>query len=348
MSLVLCLVILLISFYLLARVCDDYFVVSLEHIAERLKLSHDMTGATLMAIGSSAPELFVSLLALIKPGNHAAIGLGTIVGSALFNILVIIGVTASIKKATIPWQPIVRDLLFYTIAILLLMFFFQTGYISLLESSVLVSTYFLYLFAVFYWRRLFPYEDQSTTAEEYEEEVASKFPKINAVIERILEKCFPHRDRHYATFFTSVFIIGVLCWILVESAVKISHILNIPEVIIALTVLAIGTSIPDLISSYLVAKQGKGAMAISNALGSNIFDILICLGLPWLIMILITGQEIAVSTEGIYESIFLLLGTVFVTFIALYSRKWRIDYKNGYFLIGLYLIYLTWSIFQAL
>ena len=79
---------MLISFYLLARVCDEYFVESLDKIAKKLKMSSDAAGATLMAVGSSAPELFVAAIALLKPGDHAALGMGTIVGSALFNILV--------------------------------------------------------------------------------------------------------------------------------------------------------------------------------------------------------------------------------------------------------------------
>ncbi|SCA63997.1 hypothetical protein SCG7109_CB_00010, partial [Chlamydiales bacterium SCGC AG-110-M15] len=205
--------VLIVSFYILARVCDDYFVVSLELISERFKLSQDMTGATLMAIGSSAPELFVSLIALIKPGDHVSIGLGTIIGSAIFNILVIVGVTATVKKAIVPWQPIVRDLLFYSISIFLLMHFFSTGYITWSEAAIFVSTYCLYVFAVFFWRRLFPYTDQVETAKEYEEDVIEKFPKVNEILENALTTCFPDRERYFSTFGMSVLIIGILCWI---------------------------------------------------------------------------------------------------------------------------------------
>ena len=79
---------MLLAFYLLAEVCDKYFVESLEKISQRLHLSPEAAGATFMAIGSSAPELFVSLMALFKPGEEA-MGAGTIVGSAIFNVLVI-------------------------------------------------------------------------------------------------------------------------------------------------------------------------------------------------------------------------------------------------------------------
>ena len=100
---VLCLV-LLLSFYLIAKVCDEYFIESLDQIAKKLKMSHDIAGATLMAIGSSAPELCIAVIALVKPGNHEAIGMGTIVGSAIFNILVIIGASAVVRNTILKWQ----------------------------------------------------------------------------------------------------------------------------------------------------------------------------------------------------------------------------------------------------
>lgn len=104
-------IVLLLSFYLLAVVCDRYFINSLDAISEKLKINSDVAGATLMAIGTSAPELCVSFIALFKPENES-LGAGTIVGSALFNILVIIGASAMVKKAFIAWQPVIRDVIF--------------------------------------------------------------------------------------------------------------------------------------------------------------------------------------------------------------------------------------------
>ena len=95
---------MLFAFYLMAEVCDKYFVASLEKISKRLKLSPEAAGATFMAAGSSAPELFVSLMALFKPGEEA-MGAGTIVGSAIFNILVITGASLVVRQAFVIWQP---------------------------------------------------------------------------------------------------------------------------------------------------------------------------------------------------------------------------------------------------
>jgi len=133
--------------------------------------------------------------------------------------------------------------------------------------------------------------------------------------------------------------------VLVEAAVGIGNILNINPTIIALTVLAAGTSIPDLISSVVVAKQGRGDMAVSNAVGSNIFDILFGLGFPWLLVFLIKGESsIAVGRDNLLSSVFLLLATVIAILFILITRNWTIGRKAGILLVLLYIAYLFYII----
>lgn len=344
------LVILLITFYLLAKVCDEYFVNALDQIAEKLKMSSDVAGATLMAIGSSAPELFVAIIALVKPGGHEAVGMGTIIGSALFNILVIIGASAAVKRAKLSWQPVVRDTVFYSLSIIVLLVTFWDGKITLVESIIFVVMYVIYIIAVMNWRKLLPYKDQGIVEEEDKKEKKDKniWEKILSPLDFILDKFFPSPKHYYAVFFISISIIGALSWVLVESAVAIADILNIPAAIVALTILAAGTSVPDMLSSMIVAKQGRGGMAISNAIGSNIFDILIGLGLPWFVMLSFGKGSIYVSTENLLSSIILLFATVFVIFFLLALRNWKIGYRAGYFLICLYIAYLIWAISQVI
>ena len=351
MALIIFILLLLISFYLLARVCDEYFVVSLDKIAEKLKMSHDVAGATLMAVGSSAPELFIAIIALIKPGNHAALGMGTIVGSAIFNILVIIGAAAVVRKAVLSWQPVVRDTIFYSFSILFLLFAFWDGQIVMGEAVIFAVLYIVYIIAVINWKKLFPYQDNDIIEEVEDAMKKSKdggWKKILKPLDILLDKIFPSSEHYYSVFFISIAVIAGLSWVLVESAVGISHILGIPEVIIALTVLAAGTSVPDMISSMIVAKQGRGGMAISNAIGSNIFDILFGLGVPWIVMLYFSKSAITVSTENLFSSVILLFATVLVIFFLLLVRKWKIGRRAGYFLIGLYIAYLAWAISQVL
>ncbi len=344
---------LLASFYLLAIVCDRYFVFSLDKIASKLNMNSDMAGATLMAIGSSAPELFVSFIALFKPGNEA-MGAGTIVGSAIFNILVIIGASAMVKKAFIAWQPVIRDIIFYSLSICLLIYAFWDGRITFLESFAFIALYVVYIIAVMNWRKILPYKDEEkSVAEELKDDIEKEIKKrsvwgnfLNS-INVVLDFIFPKQEKYWLVFFVSIAFIAGLSWVLVESAVGISEILHIPAVIIGLTVLAAGTSIPDLMSSVIVARQGRGGMAISNAIGSNIFDILIGLGLPWII-VNIGGKVIPVATENLNSSIVLLFATVIAILGFLIAKKWHINKFAGISLIGLYIGYLLWNVIQVL
>ena len=350
MTLLLLILVLLLSFYLIGKIADEYFVESLDHISKRFNMSHDMAGATLMAVGSSAPELFISIIALVKPGDHGEIGIGTIVGSALFNVLVIIGASAYVKRAIVAWQPVVRDLIFYALSILALLWAFYDGVIDLVNAVVLLALYGAYLIAVFNWRKWFPYSDDHMEEEAEEEEPQQKktlLQKILYPIDKTLGFLFPSSKHYYAVFSISVLIIAALSWVLVESAVEISHILQIPEAIVALTILAAGTSIPDLMSSVIVARQGRGAMAISNAFGSNIFDILIGLGFPWALGLWLTNANVTVSTDNMYSSIMLLLASVVVTLVLLIVRRWQVSRGFGLFFITLYAAYVVWAIIHV-
>lgn len=336
----------MISFYLLARVCDEYFIESLDKIAKRLKMSSDAAGATLMAAGTSAPELFVVIIALLKPGGHEEIGTGTIVGSAIFNILVIVGASAVAKKMILPWQPFVRDMAFYALSIIMLAATFRDGEVRLGEAAVLAVFYAVYVITVIKWKGILPHKE--VDAIEMEERVGTgieiKLKKIIRPLDLALDRLFPSANRYYLVFFFSIVVIAILSWALVESAVTISYILHIPEAIIALTVLAAGTSVPDLISSIIVSRQGRGGMAVSNAIGSNIFNILFGLGVPWLMMLSISGGTIPVGTEIPLSSVMFLFATILIVFFLLLVRKWKIGLRGGYFLIGLYIMYLIWTI----
>ncbi|WP_082326513.1 calcium/sodium antiporter [Sunxiuqinia dokdonensis] len=339
MSLILPGLAMLLSFILLARIVDKFFVVSLDRISHDLRLSSDAAGATLMAVGSSAPELFVALFSVLKPGNHEAIGIGSIVGSALFNLLGIVGVVALVKKSLLTWQPVVRDIVFYFIAVGLLLWGIFDGSFSLWNAIAFLAIYVVYVVAVVKWRKLFPYKDMKYTQEEPDDD-CTKNGKANW-LDKGLCFIFPKTERYYLVFFVSIILIAALSWVLVEAAIVFSHVLNIPEAIIGLTVLAIGTSVPDLISSLIVAKQGRGDMAVSNAIGSNIFDILVGLGLPFMIAMLIYGGEISASGQNLLESTAILFASILVFALLLIIKRWKINWVAGVVLVGLYLFYLA-------
>jgi K+-dependent Na+/Ca+ exchanger-like protein len=337
---------LIISFYLLAEISDKYFVVSLDKISHRMNMSHDMAGATLMAIGSSAPELFVAIIAIFKPGGHGEIGIGTIVGSALFNLLVITGAVALVKKTTLAWQPVVRDLVFYVVSIAALFYVLQNGYVSIIEAASFIVLYIIYVWAVINWRKWFNYKVEEEEIEEEEDEIKEGWMKVFIPFDWMLKVIFPKPKYYFRVFFLSIVFIGAVCLGLVESAIIVSRILEVPEVVIALTVLAVGTSVPDMMSSVIVAKQGRDGMAVSNGIGSNIFDILIGLGLPWLIKSYLVDSDIVTNTEGLGISMVLLFVSVLVLLFALMIRRWRLTQGFGLALISLYILYVVYEIIK--
>ena len=341
MSLLIAVVLLVLCFYLLAVLTEEFFVPAIDKLAKRLHLSSDASGATFLAMGSSAPEFFTSFFAVVGIGGagHADIGAGTIVGSAIFNILVIVGATAMFKAVKLQWKPVIRDQVFYILTILLLLAVFWDGRIVLYEAMGFVMTYCLYVFVVINWRKWFHYEE----VEIPDETPGPARNRLHAATHKLLGLVIPdpkkYPKRYPISFACSVLAIAGLSWILVREVTVVADVMHINPTFLALTVLAAGTSIPDLIGSVVVAKQGRGDMAVSNAVGSNIFDILFGLGLPWIIALIIRPGSIVVGTENLSASILLLFATVVAILFLLIIRNWRIGHRSGLLLIALYAAY---------
>ncbi len=344
------LIIIIVSIYLLIIISNEYFIESLDQISVKLKLSPSVAGATLMAAGSSAPELSIALFALFSHGGaHSDVGIGTIVGSAVFNILVITGICAVIRTAEITVSAIIRDTTFYLASIFVMLFVFIDGTISPLEPLLLIGLYVIYLLALYFLpgddfqEHHPPHSDQG--ALEVMITRKNLLVYINKGIKSVISFLSGDAHRNYIRAFTvSVLIIIVLSKLLVDHAIIFAEAINLPPVIIALTVLACGTSAPDLISSIIVVRRGHGDMAIANAVGSNIFDILIGLGLPWLISLWFTSQDmIQVGTANLIQSVFILIGTVLILFAFLFINK-RLARPEGIFLLLIYAGYIGWIV----
>lgn len=137
-------------FVSLAIVCDEFFVPTLGVITDKLEISDDVAGATFMAAGGSAPELFTSLIGVFI--SHSNVGIGTIVGSAVFNILFVIGMCALFSREMLhlTWWPLFRDVSFYILDLIMLIVFFLDNYIMWWESTMLVGGYVTYVFFMKY------------------------------------------------------------------------------------------------------------------------------------------------------------------------------------------------------
>lgn len=130
-------------------------------------------------------------------------------------------------------------------------------------------------------------------------------------------------------------------------ATTAGRIIGIPDSIMGLTILAAGTSVPDLITSVLVAKEGHGDMAVSSSIGSNIFDILVGLPLPWIFATTIIDPSWEVEAEGIFISIFILFGMIAIVLAIIIWSKWRMTKTLGYSMFVLYVLFCVQDILRT-
>jgi K+-dependent Na+/Ca+ exchanger-like protein len=465
---------LLYLFISLATVCDEYFVDALELITAKLHLSPDVAGATFMAAGSSAPELFVSISDNVLTKPKESMGVGAIVGSAIFNILVIISLAAFFagQVLVLDWRPLIRDGLWYCYAILLLTAFIWDGKVETWEAGVLFVSYILYCLYMSINEKVINRcckRPEIEVEDEDEEEEAAKTenlgetqaqahgpsmgvpmlvglaaqrfkaktkkytPQINPMLlseyrprlsygssssssrrlsrpapevtevdpnvsvplpptiqedptnpttsdeplepyfqclwtmpESVVGKIWfvitwPVRillrvtvpDTRYPQFsgtwgLVGSFVMSIL-WICglsnftVSWATKVGCLLHIPSTVMGLTIVAMGTSVPDALSSVLVARSGKGDMAVSNAIGSNCFDILCGLGLPLLLSTLIYHEAATVAVDNLQTSIFMLFGVLIAVILLLAVSKWRLHPIVGGIMAVMYVLYVVYS-----
>jgi len=562
----------LYMFIALAIVCDEYFVPALEVISEKWELSNDIAGATLMAAGGSAPELFTSLTGTFKRSD---VGFGTIVGSAVFNVMFVIGVcaVASVKVLNLTWWPLARDCTYYAITLFILSRFMSDTEIYWHEAFILLALYAGYVLLMYYNARIYKFilerilkydeitaklalaegdsdedvhllkptgfraglykfitgkgslTDTAGTAivtqiagdvketfnridtnhngtlevnelgdllkevagggpgakvnpedvkvvmaeidtdkngevslEEFTQWYLSSEERIKNDIKIAFERydstkdgtltatevkkalkelnnsavdddeveaaclrmtkgrpdaiitfqdfqsfymgsalskrrasvmveqaeaaagvdlsmpteggiipklnwavCLPlmvamlaipdvrvtgKENYCFIAFFISICYIGVFSYFMVDWAATVGETFKIPEIVMGLTILAAGTSVPDLLSSVIVAKQGHGDMAVSSSIGSNIFDILVGLPLPWLLFTIYqSGVEkmnvpVMVKADSLEVSLFILIGMLLIVVGSIAFSNWRLTKAMGYFYFVMYFIYV--------
>ena len=354
MDVLLSLVIILAAVYALSVITEGFFIVSLDKISRRLNLSDEVAGASLMAMGSSAPELAIALIALFSGGGaHSDVGIGTIVGSAVFNILVITGVSAVVAGGLrIHPFAVRRDTLVYLLSIVYLALIFLDGEVVMAEALLGLVAYAAYVALLVFVKGppASPNEPAKAAPQPSHSPGKSGFlGPLEALLTRLLRLVTGAPDKNYVwTFALSIALIIALSYALVEATIVFAAGIGIPPVIVALTLLAAGTSAPDLISSMDVARDGRGGMAVANAIGSNIFDIFVGLGFPWLMALLIGGMAaVHVGSDGLWMSIGILVATTVVLYILLQTQR-RLSRREGWILLALYAAYALYTISAAL
>jgi len=152
------------------------------------------------------------------------------------------------------------------------------------------------------------------------------------------------RKLYPITFIGSIVWIAIYSYLMVWWTTMVGDAIGIPSVVMGLTFLAAGTSVPDLITSVLVAKQGKGDMAVSSSVGSNIFDVTVGLPVPWLLWTLIESQPVSVSSYGVGCSIMMLFAMLIAVFLSIVAFQWKMTKGMGALMMGLYVVFVVISL----
>ena len=245
---------LVVGFAMLVKGAD-WFVDGTAGIARKFGIPQLVIGLTIVAMGTSAPEAAVSVTAALK--NNAGITIGNVVGSNILNILIILGVSSIITALSIQSSTIKYEIPYMMgITLVLLFMGFTGGIVTRLEGSILWILFIVYLL---YLYRL----AQNGKEEKIEEEKSPMMLVISAIVGG----------------FTIVWGSSIT----VDSATEIAKMIGLSERFIGLTIVALGTSLPELVTSVTSARKGNADIAIGNIVGSNIFNILFVVGTSALI-----------------------------------------------------------------
>ena len=311
---------LLFGFVLLVKGAD-YFVDGASNIAYLLKISPLIVGLTIVAFGTSAPELAVSLTAALNGSNDIAIG--NVVGSNIVNLLLVIGLSSLLKPLTVTKTMIFKDYP-YTIVASLALLILSYDYLSGKTNELMLSRgdgLILLLFFIIYMYSLI--KGVLTNTPEENPSIKEKGMKVS--------KCI---------LITILGLIAII-WggnLVVNNATAIATSLGISETLIGLTIVAIGTSLPELVTSVVAAKRGESDIALGNVVGSNIMNILLILGASSSI------HPITINIFSIYDMIILLLVSI-LFFIPILISK-RVSKLTGMTMVVTYIIYTAYILIR--
>jgi Ca2+/Na+ antiporter len=363
---------ILLTFYALYVIVDIFLIPTMYIIKDKIGLTDDQTGA-LTSFVSSAPELSVSMISLylaIQSGNQkqfqeiAAIGPASVIGSALFSILFIVGASAWFGGKQLTWHSITRDMAYYIFAVAALFYVLLDGKVEWFEGVILLFLYCLYALIVAKWPKISKFlkiptseliaqdtidsEDKLIHIRDRAWNASSFFPKIVSYLFFPIKNGFNGAQVVYNVLM-SVFLVVVSSTFMVEYATQLAKILNIPAALISVTILAVGTSVPDFLASVKTAREGFADTAITNAVGSNVFDVLGNLGLTYTVAAIFTGGvPVQVDVASLKTSIILLIASSVVLLMVFFAKKFNLSKPISAFLMISYIVYLVYICYATL
>jgi len=352
----------ILSLFLIALCCviiwraSDGFETASEYLGRNL--SEGVRGATINAIGSSMPELFTTLffLFILKDKDGFAGGIGTTAGSAIFNGMIIPAVVILIvvfkkinSSVTISRKVLLRDGISLLICELVLIFLIGGNTLTWVHGVILMGMYAAYAIYMLKSMKKVENVDAGTEEEDEEdedEESADKgffFNLITLNLEPIFIKSKLQSSNAWTLLIAAMVVISSACFLLVKSCEWLGDSMGIPIYFIAVILASAATSVPDTILSMKDAQKGNYDDAVSNALGSNIFDVCFALGFPLFLFTIIYGPIVMSpeTVQNVSELRILLFILTFIAFIIYISRP-KLGVMSAFLLL---LIYIAFTCF---
>ncbi len=315
-------ILLVIGFICLVKGAD-FFVSGSSAIAKHFRIPSFIIGLTIVALGTSMPEAAVSITAALKGANGIAVG--NVLGSNIFNLLIVLGFSALIKKC-----PVSKDTLRFeyplsiiAAAVLLPMFFIGTSselILSRIDGLILICIFVIFIIVTA--RSALAARNNIQETETVEEK-----PNISLT----------------KNFLVSVIgIAGIIIGgdVVVDCATEIAASFGIDETLIGLTIVAMGTSLPELVTSVVAAFKGETDIAVGNVIGSNIFNLLFVLGSSAFI------HPITVTVYSVYDTI-ILIAVSFIALVPMATKK-ELTKAPGALFVIIYAAYLAYIIMRTM
>ena len=326
----------------------DWLTDGAVNIATRFGVSQMVIGLTIVAMGTSMPEFCVSMVSALKGTPDLAVG--NVVGSNTLNTLLIVGCSALVAPIMVKRSSVKRDIPFAVVASLLMLLFCLDGAIGRVDAAVLFAGFCLFMFVTLKYAK---------TTEEHAATVATSGAATTTAISEAStsqassseasssETSAPESSQASGTSMLKavvMLVVGLLCLIagsnmFVDNASFVASSLGVSDAVIGLTIVAGGTSLPELATSMVSAKKGNSDIAIGNVIGSNVFNILMIIG--------ITGLVKPMHIAGIttLDLIMMLASMLLMWFFC--RTTYKVKRWEGAVLTIVYLAYLTWLVMNA-
>lgn len=311
-------------------------------LSERMGISPIVIGLTVVAIGSSLPELAVGIDAALR-GNSGLVT-GNIVGTNIVNLLLILGISATLRPILTGRQMMRLDLPMVAVVAALLFLLSLGGSLSWPAGIVLIVVGIVYTVLILWYTRRTKAQEMSQRAQEFR--VGHQVGQRLTVDTPDSAQDAPQpanrpgwlpllRDIAYLAGGIALVIVGAD--LLVSGAVDIATALGISDTLVGLTVVAVGTSAPELVTSVVATIRGQASMAVGNLIGSSVYNVVFILGLT----IVVAPDAIPVPAEVLYVDM-LVMAAVSLLVVLLFRTGRKITRKEGIVLVLLYAAYLTY------